>query len=109
MTLKLMTRMAPEMHHFYGGHTVRITVSFPPGFSVEGFVLSLRGNSVRVAMRDWNDAAIFEFTDGQWLAENGDACRLFTGGPPAGIPECAYSADHENSVSGLSPLYAFAG
>jgi hypothetical protein len=88
---------------------MRITVSFPPGFDVEGFVLSLRGNSVRVAMRDWDDAAVFEFADGQWLAENGDSCRLFTSDPPAGIVAYAGSADYEDSVSGLSPLYAFAG
>ena len=85
---------------------MRITVSFPPGFEVEGFVLALRGNSVRVAMRDWDDAAVFEFTDGQWLAENGDACRLFTANLHAGI---AAFADYRDSVSGLSPLYAFAG
>lgn len=88
---------------------MRITVSFPPGFSVEGFVLSLRGNSVRVAMRDWDDAAVFEFADGQWLAENGNPCRLHTGEPSAGFPEWAHSSAHENSVLGLSPLYAFAG
>ena len=88
---------------------MRITVSFPPGFEVEGFVLSLRGNSMRVAMRDWDDAAVFEFAEGKWLAENGDSCRLFSGGPPAGIAECAGTGRDENSVSGLSPLYAFAG
>ena len=88
---------------------MRITVSFPPGFAVEGFVLSLRGNSMRVAMRDWDDAAVFEFADGQWLSENGDSCRFYTSGPPAGIAECAHSAADGNSVSGLSPLYAFTG
>jgi hypothetical protein len=87
---------------------MRITVSFPPGFEVEGFLLSLRGNSLRVAMRDWDDAAVFEFTDGQWLAENGDLCRLYTVEPPASIPDWVHSA-YEKSVSGLSPLYAFAG
>jgi len=88
---------------------MRITVTFPPGFEVEGFVLSLRGNSVRVAMRDWDDAAVFEFADGQWLAENGDPCRLFTGDLHAGIAAYAGSEDYKDSVSGLSPLYAFAG
>jgi hypothetical protein len=88
---------------------MRITVSFPPGLEVEGFVLSLRGNSLRVAMRNWDDAAVFEFAGGLWLAENGDPCRVYTAEPPAGIPGCAQSAAYENSVSGLSPLYAFAG
>ena len=88
---------------------MRITVSYPPGFEVEGFVLSLRGNSMRVAVRDWDDAAVFEFAEGQWLSENGDACRMYTSGPPAGIAECVRSAHDENLVSGLSPLYAFAG
>jgi hypothetical protein len=88
---------------------MRITVSFPPGFEVEGFVLSLRGNSLRVAMRDWDDAAVFEFAEGRWLAENGDLCRMYTIGLPIGIGECTRSARDENSVSGLSPLYAFAG
>jgi hypothetical protein len=88
---------------------MRITVSFPPGFEVEGFVLSLRGNSLRVAMRNWDDASVFEFADGQWMAENGDPCRVYTAEQAAGIPVCAHSAGYENFVSGLSPLYAFAG
>ena len=88
---------------------MRIIVSFRPGFEVEGFVLSLRGTSMRVAMRDWDDATVFEYADGQWLAENGDPCRLYTGEPREGIPEYAHSSAHDNSVSGLSPLYAFAG
>jgi hypothetical protein len=68
---------------------MRITISFPPGFEVEGFVLSLHGNSMRVAMRDWDDAAVFEFSGGQWLSENGDLCRVYTSGPPAEIPAAA--------------------
>jgi hypothetical protein len=88
---------------------MRITVSFPRGFEVEAYVLSLRGNSVRLAIRDWDDAAAFEFADGQWLAENGDPCRLYSNDATAGIPEWSHSTTYENSVSGLSPLYAFAG
>lgn len=88
---------------------MRITVSFRPGFEVEGFVLSLRGNSMRVAMRDWDDATVFEYEGGQWLSENGDACRMYTNEAPASIPEWAHSTTYGNSVSGLSPLYAFAG
>jgi len=87
---------------------MRITVSFPRGFEVEGFVLSLRGNSMRVAMRDWDDAAVFEFAGGQWLAENGDPCRLYTSEPPAGVAAYARLGDYESSVSGLLPLYALA-
>jgi hypothetical protein len=88
---------------------MRIIVSFPRGFEVEGFVLSLRGNSMHVAMRDWDDAAVFEFAEGRWLSENGDPCRVYTNEAPADIPEWARSTTYGNSVSGLSPLYAFAG
>jgi hypothetical protein len=68
---------------------MQITISFPPGFEVEGVVLSLRGNSMRVAMRNWDDVAVFEFADGRWLSENGDPCRVYTSDAPAAIPEGA--------------------
>ena len=38
---------------------MEITISFPPGFDVEGIVLSVHGNSMRVAMRDWDDTGAF--------------------------------------------------
>jgi hypothetical protein len=57
---------------------MQITIAFLPGFEVQGVVLSVRDNSMRVAMRDWDDVAAFEFADGRWLSENGDACRVYT-------------------------------
>lgn len=39
---------------------MEITISFPSGLDVEGVVLSVHGNSMRVAMRDWDDAGVFE-------------------------------------------------
>ena len=85
---------------------MEITISFPPGFAVEGVVLSLRGNSLRVAMRDWDDAAVFQFANGQWLSENGDRCRLYTSGPHAAIPARARSDDYKNFVAARFPLCA---
>ena len=85
---------------------MQITISFPPGFEVEGVVLSLRGNSLRVAMRDWDDAAVFEFAGGQWLSENGDPCRVYTSGPPAGVPAGDPSSVYENYVAGFVPFCA---
>ena len=61
---------------------MEITISFPPGFDVEGVVLSVHGNSMRVAMRHWDDAGVFEFADGDWFAENGDRCDVHTSGRP---------------------------
>jgi hypothetical protein len=87
---------------------MQITISFPPGFEVQGVVLSVRDDSMRVAMRDWDDAAVFNFADGHWFSENGDRCRVHTSGLPAGIPACARSAAYEQSVGGLLPLRALA-
>jgi len=71
---------------------MQITIAFPPGFEVQGVVLSVCERSMRVAMRDWDDAAVFEFAGGRWLSENGDRCRVYTSEPPAGIAACARSA-----------------
>jgi len=83
---------------------MQITISFPPGFEVQGVVLSVRDDSMRVAMRDWDDAAVFEFADGRWLSENGDPCRVYTSGPPAGVPAGDRSMAYENPVAGLSRI-----
>lgn len=86
---------------------MQITISFPPGFEVEGFVLSVHGNEMRVAMRNWDDAGVFEFANGAWFAENGDRCRVHTSGPPKGIPACARSMAYEGDiVASLLPLCA---
>jgi len=63
---------------------MEITISFAPGFDVEGIVLSVHGNSMRVAMRDWDDAGVFEFANGDWFAENGDRCDVRRSGPAQG-------------------------
>ena len=51
---------------------MQITISYPSGFDVEGVTLTLGDTTLRVAMRGWDDAAVFECRDGQWFAENGD-------------------------------------
>jgi hypothetical protein len=51
---------------------MQITISFRSGFSVEGVVLSATEDRLRVAMRDWDDAAEFLCRDGQWFSENRD-------------------------------------
>jgi hypothetical protein len=63
-----------------------ITICFPPGFEVDGVVLSVDGNSIRVAMRGWDDVGVFEFAEGDWLAENGGRCAVRTSGPTGDIP-----------------------
>lgn len=70
---------------------VLITISFPPGFEVEGVVLAVHGNSMRVAVRDWDDVEVFEFADGAWFAENGDRCHVHISGPLKDIFACACS------------------
>src|ERR1017187_9249424 len=51
---------------------MQITISFRSGFDVEGVVLSATETRLRVAMRDWDDAAEFQCRDGQWFSENRD-------------------------------------
>jgi hypothetical protein len=55
---------------------MQITISFRPGFDVEGVVLSAAGARLRVAMRDWDDAAEFQCHGGQWFSENGDPVQI---------------------------------
>jgi hypothetical protein len=54
---------------------MQITISYP-GFDVDGVVLSASDTKMRIAMRDWDDAAEFQCRDGQWFAENGDAVQV---------------------------------
>ena len=54
---------------------MQITISFP-GFDVEGVVLTASDDQLRVAIRDWDDAAEFLCRDGQWYSENGDAVQV---------------------------------
>jgi len=49
---------------------MQITVTFGPGFHVEGVVLSVGSAGLRVAMADWEDAAEFQMRAGQWFLEN---------------------------------------
>ena len=55
---------------------MQITISFPSGFDVAGVVLSITGARLRVAVRDWDDAAEFQYRDGQWLSENRDPVQI---------------------------------
>ena len=55
---------------------MRITIFFPPGFAVEGIVLSARGDLLRVAVRGWDDVAEFRNREGNWEAENGDGVTI---------------------------------
>ncbi len=55
---------------------MHIAISFPPGFTVEGIVLQGCDRTLRVAIRSWDDIAIFRVRDGRWIAENGDAVTI---------------------------------
>ncbi len=55
---------------------MQIVISFPPGFSVEGILLSAAQGMLRVGVRHWDDAAIFQLQHGRWLAENGDEVSI---------------------------------
>jgi hypothetical protein len=55
---------------------MQITISFRSGFDVEGVVLSITETRLRVAMRDWDDAAEFHCRDGQWFSENRDLVHI---------------------------------
>ncbi len=68
---------------------MQIIVTFPSGFDVDGIVLSIKNSSLRVAMRDWDDATEFECRDGLWYAENGDAVIISWSDPSdAEFAEC---------------------
>jgi hypothetical protein len=55
---------------------MQITISFRSGFEVQGVVLSISEARLRVAIRDWDDAAEFQWRDGQWYAENRDVVQI---------------------------------
>jgi hypothetical protein len=55
---------------------MQITISFHSGFDVQGVVLSATEARLRVAMRDWDDAAEFHCRDGQWFSENRDPVHI---------------------------------
>lgn len=62
--------------HYRHRYAMKIAISFRSGFDVEGVVLSFTGTRLRVAMRDWDDAAEFQCRDGQWFSENGDPVHI---------------------------------
>lgn len=51
---------------------MQITLWFSAGFHLEGFVVAGSNTELRVAIRDWNDIAVFRSEGGDWIAENGD-------------------------------------
>ncbi len=55
---------------------MKIVISYPPGFNVDGIVLWAGHRTLRVAMRNWDDAAVFHVREGRWTAENGDAVEI---------------------------------
>jgi hypothetical protein len=55
---------------------MQITISYLSGFNVDGVVLSVNGARLRVAIRDWDDAAEFRRCDGLWVSENGDSVEI---------------------------------
>jgi hypothetical protein len=55
---------------------MQITISFSPGFDVEGVVLSVSGGRLRVALQNWDDAAEFQCRHGQWFSENRDPVHI---------------------------------
>jgi len=55
---------------------MQVTISFHSGFDVEGVVLSITEARLRVAVRDWDDAAEFQRRGGQWFSENRDLVHI---------------------------------
>lgn len=55
---------------------MQITIYYPSGLDVEGVVLSITETRLRVAMRDWDDAAEFRWLHDQWISENGYAVQI---------------------------------
>ncbi len=55
---------------------MRITISYESGLQLEGVVLSLDADTLRVAVRNWEDAAEYRFRNGRWFSEFGAAVRL---------------------------------
>ena len=55
---------------------MQITISFGAGFDVSGVVLSVTRAGVRVAVRDWDDAAEIQCRHGQWFLENRDPVHI---------------------------------
>ena len=56
-----------------------ITIQYPDGSSRLGFILSLSGNLMRVAMRDREDAASFRLKEGSWQSDEGEAVLFMFG------------------------------
>jgi hypothetical protein len=77
---------------------MQIVISFPPGFSVDGIVMSADAGMLRVAVRGWDDAAIFRARAGGWVAENGDFVEIQ---PP---PSCWMPAHAVENTSYRSSL-----
>lgn len=59
------------------GHTLHVNHASPhgdhapDGMMLDGLALSVKGTEMRVAVRGFDDAAIFRFRDGTWIAEDG--------------------------------------
>ena len=51
---------------------MQVEISFPAGFTVAGALVAGTNTELRIAMRDWDDLAVFHATGGDWVAENGD-------------------------------------
>ena len=55
---------------------MQITISYDSGLQLEAFVLSVREDTLRVAVRNWEDAAEYHFREGRWFSEFGVAVRF---------------------------------
>jgi hypothetical protein len=80
---------------------MQITISFRSGFSVDGVILSATETRLRVAMRDWDDAAEFQFRDGQWFAENRDPVYIAWPDSQPGNNTLTLAADKSCGRTGL--------
>ncbi len=82
---------------------MHIAISFPPGFTVEGIVLHAAGRTLRVAVRNWDDIAVFRVRNGRWTAENGDAVHLAPRHPLVpGAPSISAPYTDSTGLAGVS-------
>ena len=55
---------------------MQVEISFPTGFTVAGALVAGTNTELRIAMRGWDDIAVFHAAGGDWLGENGDRVQI---------------------------------
>jgi len=55
---------------------VQISICYPGGGSVAAILLGVSGNTLRLAVEGWDDAAEFRLVGGQWYSELGEPVEI---------------------------------